>query len=90
VWWHHNSSEDNEMMEPTIGWWEKLFGLAVLPAVWIGSIEWRIRDKVSKDRFGDLHDQVNRIEGNQYRLLEHLKVPGIIEPPEEIKNNGKS
>ena len=37
---------------------------------WIGSIEWRLKNSVNKDRFGDLIDRIDRIEGKIDTLLE--------------------
>ena len=34
--------------------WEKILGAFAVPLIWVGSMEWRMRNKVGKDRFADL------------------------------------
>ena len=37
-----------------INGWDKILGAFAVPLVWVGSMEWRMRGKVGKDRFEDL------------------------------------
>lgn len=69
---------------------EKILGAFALPLVWMGSFEWRLRNKVGKDRFADLQTQMNRIESHQWDMLKAQNIKPSVEPPEEIKNNSKT
>ena len=37
--------------------------------LWLGSVEWRLRNSISKDRFNDLIARINRIEEKIDTLL---------------------
>ncbi len=55
--------------------------------MWMTSIEWRLRGKVSKDRFADQQVQLNRVESHLWDLLKAGNIKASIEPPDVIKNN---
>ncbi len=40
--------------------------------LWLGSVEWRLRNSISKDRFGDLLNRIDRIEEKIDTLLENI------------------
>ena len=46
------------------GTWERLAApvFVFVTGLWAGSFEWRLRNKVDKDRFGDLIERLDRIE----------------------------
>ena len=66
---------------------EKAIGIFSLPALWIASIEVRLKNKVSKDRFTDLKEQNDRLESHLWDLMQAQHVTPTIAVPEEIKNN---
>lgn len=68
---------------------EKILGAFAVPLVWIGSVEWRLRNKVGKDRFADLQAQTTRVESHLWDIMKAQGVTPTVEPPEEIKHNKK-
>lgn len=68
---------------------DKIVGAFMIPLVWIGSIEWRLRNKVSRDTFDVQQAQTNRIESHLWDLMKAQHITPSIEPPDEIKNNHK-
>ena len=66
---------------------------AVVPAVgfvaWLSSFEWRLRNKIGKDRFNDLKAQMDRTESHLWDLMKAQNITPSIDVPEDIKNNGK-
>lgn len=68
---------------------EKILGAFAVPLVWIGSVEWRLRNKVGKDRFKDLQAQTNRIESHIWDMMKAQGVEASVNVPDEIKKNSK-
>ena len=66
---------------------ETMFGTVI--AMWVSSVEWRFRNKISKDRFADQQVQLNRLESHIWDLLKAGNIKATIEPPDAIKNNNK-
>jgi hypothetical protein len=44
-------------------------GIGAVILGWFGSLEYRLRNMVSKERFGDLKEQTNRVEAKIDALL---------------------
>lgn len=71
------------------------YGLVMAPAAvmlaWVGSMEWRLRSKVSQRLCDnvrpDMKDRMTRIESHIYDLLRERKIKPTMDPPEEIRNN---
>ena len=40
--------------------------------LWFGSVEWRLRNSIPKDRFNDLISRIDRIEEKIDTLLENI------------------
>ena len=40
--------------------WEKIASVLMPPLIWMGSVEWRLRNKVGNDRFGDLKEYLDQ------------------------------
>lgn len=68
---------------------EKLLAPIILPLAWMGSLEWRLRSKISKDRFEDLKTQTDRVESHLWDIMQASKIKPSMDVPEKIKNNGK-
>lgn len=66
---------------------ETVIGTMTGIGMWVASIEWRIRGKVSNDRFADQQVQLNRVESHLWDLLKAGNIKVSIEPPDVIKNN---
>jgi len=41
---------------------EKVIAPGAILLAWVGSMEWRLRSKIGKDRFSDLISRLDRIE----------------------------
>lgn len=56
-----------------------------------GSLEWRIRSKVSHKTFDAIirivTEQNKRLESHIWDIMREMKIQPSMEPPEEIKNN---
>ena len=66
---------------------EKLIGIFAIPAIWMASIELRLRNKVSNDRFDDLKNQNDRLESHLWNIMKAQHIEPTVDIPEEIKNN---
>lgn len=66
---------------------DKIISILAIPAMWIGSIEWRIRNKMDKNSFDLLREQINRVESHQWDMMKAQNITPTIEPPDKIKNN---
>ena len=68
-----------------------IFAPAAIAMAWIGSLEWRLRNKVNHKlldaNIKPMQEQVNRIESHLWQLLQNQGIKPQIEPPDEIKNN---
>jgi len=68
---------------------ETVIGTITGAAAWMASVEWRLKGKVSKDRFADQQIQLKRLESHIWDIMRAGNVKATIEPPDEIKNNNK-
>jgi len=72
---------------------EKVAAPGAIILGWLGSFEWRLRNKVDKGHFNDaitqLRQQNNRLESHIWDIMVAQGVKATIEPPDEIKNNNK-
>ena len=71
--------------------WEKIIAAIGANLVWVGSMEWRVRNKVGRKEF-DLFvtqsmSQGTRLESHIWDIMKAQGVKPSIEPPDEIKNN---
>ena len=71
------------------GTWEKIIGVAMLPAFWLGSIEVRLRNKVGRDEFNLVVAQGKLTQTWLWDIMKAQNITPSIEPPDEIKNNHK-
>ena len=73
------------------GTWEKIVGVAMLPAFWLASIEIRLRNKVSirecDTRYNHLINQNTRIESHLWDIMRERGIKPSMELPDNIKNN---
>ena len=64
----------------------KLAGYFSGALMFLGSIELRLRSKVSRHEFTILKDQMIRCESHQWDIMKAMKITPTMEPPEIIMN----
>ena len=73
--------------------WEKILAPGILIVAWVGSFEWRLRNKVGQKHFDDtlnlMKGQQDRMESHLWDLLRAQKIEPSADLPEKIKNNSK-
>ena len=74
------------------GLFDKLIAPAAIIFAWVGSFEWRLRNKVNADHFkdsiGELRQQNIRMESHLWDIMKAQGVKPSRDVPEEVKNNG--
>ena len=68
---------------------EKVVAPGVVLLAWVGSFEWRLRNKVGRNEFNHVVAQNNRLESHIWDIMKAQNITPTIEVPEEIKNNTK-